>query len=114
MKLNDLKAGRHVVELRNGNVYLVLKNKKGLFLAGISHVFSSLHGYDQSMSCKCDQDYDICKVYSVIYGSISYMSECIQNHKNLIWERDEEKEELENRVKELEKELGLLKCDLNL
>ena len=108
MKLNDLKAGQHIVEFRDGGSYIVLKGGDGLFLCGAESACGSLDGYDQSMLSVYARAHDICKVYSVVYCEFGF---CLKDScsKVPIWERDQEKEELESKIRELQEKVERLR-----
>lgn len=105
MKLSDLEVGKHVVEMRNNDRYLVLKIKDRMFGVGLDgrYYFSGLNEdkYDDNLiylgSCK---DYDIVKIYEIneccVFGKLSDSSK-------LIWERKEVKKMT---VSEICEELG--------
>lgn len=105
MKLSDLRAGKHVIEIRSGEKFLVAENKNGFFgicLNGRNY-FSALDStvYDDNLVfLNPYKNNDIVKIYEI--------NECctfekLENNLNLIWERKEPKKMT---VSEIAKELG--------
>lgn len=104
MKLSDLRAGKHVVEIRSGGKFLVAKSKDetfGICLDG-RHYFSSVDStkyIDNLTSLDSDMS-DIVKIYEI---NKHCTFEKLENNLNLIWERKEPKKMT---VSEIAKELG--------
>lgn len=101
MELKDLKTGM-VVELRNGDKYLVI-NQAGK-LSGIREnsyiTFNSLYAYKSDMTWPNDSCLDIVKVFC---PSLSSFRTMLKNERNCIWTRDEKRKMT---VSEICKELG--------
>ena len=113
MKKADLKTGQRV-KLRNGNVYLVLKDvdtdycgKNEIFFAGKQGFMSGLcYGEDLNFKKLPCSGYDIISVHNVFDECDNCGNGEILNLDILstpIWERGEAKEKT---VAEIEKELG--------
>ena len=106
MKKSDLKTGM-VVELRNGDKYLVMLNPdcEGRELIRFNGGYMSLNAYDNELMLKkLNENFDIVKVYSA-EGSICWLlgdKELVKFKP--IWEREGIAKEMT--VKEVEKELG--------
>lgn len=84
----DLKVGQ-LVDCKNGNRYLVLQAKNGMFLSR-EIGWESLSNYDESLKNKHLSSFDIVKVYS-----IDNKCECCSfedENLTLIWERKTVKE----------------------
>lgn len=101
MELKDLKTGM-VVELRNGDKYLVI-NQAGK-LSGIREnsyiTFNSLYAYKSDMTWPTDSCLDVVKVFRPVLTSFEYM---LKDERNCIWTRDEKRKMT---VSEICKELG--------
>jgi hypothetical protein len=101
MELKDLKTGM-VVELRNGDKYLVI-NQAGK-LSGIREnsyiTFNSLYAHKSDMTWSDDSCLDIVKVFC---PSLSGFRTMLKNERNCIWTRDEKRKMT---VSEICKELG--------
>lgn len=94
MKLSDLKAGKHVIEIRSGEKFLVAENKNGVIF-GIClngrNYFSALYstGYDDNLTfLNSYKNNDIVKIYE-IENSCTF--EYLENNLSLIWEHKEVK-----------------------
>ena len=94
MTKSELQTGM-IVELRNGNTYIIMLNHCGTvktdILAGmaedktITHRWASLDNYYEDLTHQNIKDLDIVRVYSTrVYQ--------INRKKDLIWERPEVKE----------------------
>lgn len=106
MKLSDLKAGKHVIEIRSGEKFLVAENKNGVIF-GIClngrNYFSALDstGYDDNLTfLNSYKNNDIVKIYEI---DNSCTFEYLENNLSLIWERKEVKKMT---VSEICEELG--------
>lgn len=86
MELKDLKTGM-VVELRNGDKYLVI-NQDGK-LNGIREnsyiTFNSKHAHKSDMTWPNDSSLDVVKVFRPILAGFEIM---LKNKRNCIWTRD--------------------------
>lgn len=72
MKLSDLKAGKHIVELRDGEKYFVLSSGGKRYLSSAIKSYPSLSLFSlDMMSCE-GQDKDICKVYDVDFCDLRW------------------------------------------
>lgn len=105
MKKSDLIAGKHVVEIRNGDKYLIFDSKEGKFMYGIHHRLMDLEGYDEDLTRNsADKKYDITKVYELKCPASQYsIKERCEEYLTLVWERTEPKEMT---MAELEEKLG--------
>lgn len=105
MTKSDLIAGKHVVETRDEEKYLIFDSKKGKFMFGVRGGFMDLKDYDESLKLIDNYEYfDITKVYELkCPASQCSIKERCEEYLNLIWERTEPKEMT---MEELEKELG--------
>lgn len=105
MKKSDLIAGKHVVETRDGDKYLIFDSKEGKFMYGIYDGFADLKDYDESLKAIYGvQDFDIMKVYELkCQANQNLIKAYCEKYLTLIWERTEPKEMT---MAELEKELG--------
>lgn len=106
MKKSDLKTGM-VVEIRNGEKYLVMLNPdcKDKELINFKGGYMPLSNYNNELMLKkFNKGFDIVKVYSV--GSSIYwlLSDKERMEFKLIWKREEETKEMT--VEQIEKELG--------
>lgn len=105
MKLSDLRAGKHVIEIRSGEKCLVAENKNGFFgicLNGRNY-FSALDStmYDDNLAfLNSYKNNDIVKIYEI---DNSCAFEYLENNLTLIWERKEVKKMT---VSEIAEELG--------
>lgn len=101
MELKDLKTGM-VVELRNGDKYLVI-NQDGK-LNGIREnsyiTFNSLYAHKSDMTWPADSFLDVVKVFRPVLTGFEYM---LKDERNCIWTRDEKRKMT---VSEICKELG--------
>lgn len=91
--LDDLKAGKHVVETRDGKKYLVCIANKQLVGVGDGG-WIALGRYEQNMQCYGDRnDFDVTRVYEIKHAY--YFSKMIASYDDnliLVWEREEVKE----------------------
>ena len=101
MKKSDLISGKHIVETRLGDRFLVA----GDFLPDIyGNGFTELTSYTEVLN-RIDSftgfcEYDICKVYEIVYRtSLSRLFEDSETVK-LIWERKPELSEVERVILE--------------
>lgn len=104
MKLSDLRAGKHVIEIRSGEKFLVVKSKNKMFGICLDgrHYFSALGNfeyYDDLTSVDCNMN-NIVKIYEI---DKNCTFDSLENNLNLIWERKEPKKMT---VSEICKELG--------
>lgn len=89
-----LVPGKHVVELRNGQRYLVLQSQTHLYFTNSKESYSSLVGFDEEMKyknpsgCRLEME-DVMKVF-LITRSMP-MGELIFEDMNLteVWHREE-------------------------
>ena len=105
MKKSDLIAGKHVVETRNGEKYLILDSEEGKFMYEVHDGFMDLERYHEELTRMTgNKEYDIMKIYELKKPGNEY---CIDKHceeyLDLVWERTEPKEMT---MAELEEELG--------
>ena len=105
MTKSDLIAGKHVVETRDGDKYLIFDSEEGKFMYGIYDGFMDLERYHEDLTrMSGDKSFDIMKVYELKYrtsqNSIKAYSE---QRLTLVWEREEPKEMT---MAELEEKLG--------
>ena len=105
MKKSDLIAGKHVVETRNGDKYLIFDSEEGKFMYQVDGQFMVLEGYDEDMlKINKRKIYDIMKVFEVKTTCNSLGLKRKDNrYLTLIWEREEPKEMT---MAELEEKLG--------
>ena len=105
MKKSDLIAGKHVVETRNGDKYLIFDSEEGKFMYQVDGQFMVLEGYDEDMlKINKRKIYDIMKVFEVKTTCNSFGLKRKDNrYLTLIWEREEPKEMT---MAELEEKLG--------
>lgn len=90
--LNDLEAGKHVIETRKGDRYLVCTAQEQLVGVG-SDGWISLGFFKQNMQCCGTSDFDIAKVYEIKYAChFSRMLANDNDNLTLVWEREEVKE----------------------
>lgn len=88
--LNDLEAGKHVIETRYGIKYLVCSTDKGLFGVGNSGCIG-LNDFEQNMKFEKNHNFDIAKVYKI--KQCCYFDGILDNARLiLVWEREEVKE----------------------
>ena len=105
MTKSDLIAGKHVVETRNGDKYLIFDSEEGKFMYQVDGGFMDLEGYDEDMlKINKHNNYDIMKVFEVetACNSTGFNRED-NGYLALIWEREEPKEMT---MAELEEKLG--------
>ena len=105
MKKSDLIAGKHVVETRYGDKYLIFDSEEGKFMYRADGEFLDLEGYDEDMlKTNKHKIYDIMKVFEVktTCNSIG-LNRKDNRYLTLIWERTEPKEMT---MAELEEKLG--------
>lgn len=105
MKLSDLRAGKHVIETREGDKFLVLESRCCIFAIRLDR-YSFITPLDDTsysddlITLNSDRDFDIVKIYEINeYCSFEHL----ENNLNLIWERKEVKKMT---VSEICKELG--------
>ena len=105
MKKSDLIAGRHVVEIRNGDKYLIFDSEDGKFMYQVDGGFMNLEGYDEDMlKINKNKSYDIMKVFEVkTICNCGGLNRKDNRYLTLIWEREEPKEMT---MAELEEKLG--------
>lgn len=105
MKLSDLEVGKHVVETREGDKFLVTESRCCVFaicLDGHSFIapLDNTSYSDDLIILNSNRNLDIVKIYEINkYCSFEYL----KNNLNLIWERKEPKKMT---VSEICKKLG--------
>jgi|TARA_A100001518_G_C1227286_1_gene80645 hypothetical protein len=113
---DDLVAGKHVVECRNGSRYVVLEDNVLLELGDLG--WEGLDDFEEDLLFGRDNsdEWDIVKVYRVQYKNIH-----LRKDLPLVWERKEKSEEpvkseaqlqyeeCQAKMDELQKELSALK-----
>ena len=115
MKKSDLISGKHILETRLGDRFLVA----GDFLPDIyGNGFTELTSYTEDLS-RIDSftgfyEHDICKVYEIVYRtSLSRLFEDSETVK-LVWERKPELSEVERVILEnVDKEYKYIARDKN-
>lgn len=83
MKKSDLIAGKHVVETREGGMYLVFDSKEGKFMYGTNDRLMDLEKYHEDLTKMSGyENYDITKVYEFKsparrYSVNKYSEQCL-------------------------------------
>ena len=106
MNKSHLIAGRHVVETRAGDKYLIFDSEDGKFMYQVDGGgFMDLEGYDEDMlKINKHNSYDIMKVFEVETAcNRTGFNREDNRYLALIWEREEPKEMT---MAELEEKLG--------
>jgi len=113
MTKSDLVVGEHVVKIRQGDLYLVLKNE----LTGTKRYFeANLDNHTETLEYKGESDkhFDIIEVFEMNYGFVLKNLEDGTNLKS-IWKRQEKSptqiklEELETKQREIADEIKQLR-----
>lgn len=103
MKLKDLKTGM-VIEIRNGERYLILRKDDGVLYAVRNEDWFDIHekgDYNSDLTDSEFKEYDIMKIYEPCVNSLRAM---LNNYvSDPIWERKNQKKMT---VSEICKELG--------
>ena len=105
MTKSGLIAGKHVVETRNGDKYLIFDSEEGKFMYRVDGEFLDLEGYDEDMlKTNKHKSYDIMKIFEVQTAcNRTGFNRKDNRYLTLIWEREEPKEMT---MAELEEKLG--------
>lgn len=108
--LDDLEAGKHVVELEDGRKALVVESGKGekslFFYKDLR--WTHLSNYNQDLKTEEAHLSDIVKV-----STFKYFPDAVSRH-DLIWQREEKSEsqlqyeECEKKMKELQEQMDIL------
>ena len=104
---DDLEIGKHVVECRNGDRYVVLDKGLLLGLEQRSGFISLDENYDDSLICEFAV-FDIMKVY-IIHGCADIR---LQEDLPIVWQR-KEKSEAQLKMEECQKQIKLLQEQMN-
>ena len=107
MKKSELKNGM-VVELRNGNRYLVHNDKLLNFegYVNINDSFTHMFYYNEDLTYSCNKEFDIIRIYE---SDVFWLKDIFEDRfLNIIWERKEDKQELSKKDKKVIKK-GLKK-----
>lgn len=105
MTKSDLIAGKHVVETRDGDKYLIFDSEECKFMYRVDGEFLDLERYREDLTrMSGDKSYDIMKVYELVCpaNQNSIKAYC-ERYLLLVWERTEPKEMT---MAELEEKLG--------
>lgn len=105
MKKSYLIAGRHVVETRGGDKYLIFDSEDGKFMYRGDGEFLDLERYREDLTrMSGDKSYDIMKVYELkCSANQNSIKAYCERYLILVWEREEPKEMT---MAELEEKLG--------
>lgn len=104
---DDLVAGKHVVECRNGNRYVLVD--KDVLLGLDSTGWNTIDEFEENLAYKDNDCWDIMKVYGVIQKNLH-----TYEHLPIVWERTEKSqaqlqyEECQAKMKELQTQLDKL------
>ena len=107
MTKSELKNGM-VVELRNGNRYLVHNDKLLNFegYVNINDSFTHMFYYNEDLTYSCNKEFDIIRIYE---SDVFWLKDIFEDRfLNIIWERKEDKQELSKKDKKVIKK-GLKK-----
>lgn len=109
---DDLVAGKHVVECRNGNRYVLVTQDVllGLDSAG----WNTIDEFEENLTYKYNDCWDIMKVYGVIQKNLH-----TYEHLPIVWERTEKSaaqlqyEECQAKMDELQEKMKELQAQLS-
>lgn len=89
MKKSDLKSGM-VVEVRNGDRYLLIEDSGEIFLLGYDG-FNYMHSYEEDLTMISNPDYDIVRVWSSFPAGFKYLA-ALDPECAVVWTREETRE----------------------